>query len=399
MPFAHQWSAHPIISPALLLPGLHALAVLIPKIRRQLLDSARQQVRIFDRLVARVILGLHTEDRRLDPQIDVFRNQRDSGGAKFLLQRQRIGQDRIVRAVPGQAVGKHGLHQLSLKKQAAARRALAVIDRHRGRQGETSIDLLLTRAFHQLVEKAADLANVARRFGEAFFSRVEFLEDGHWNVDVVLFEAEDRGRVVHQHIRVQHEDAPLLLARTAFRDRGPRGPHVAGHSAFTAARTCGGVAVHLDLAPNLPHHALAVDQESAALDTQEFLAVHALFLNHVVELANFFVGIAQQFEWKCHLAFEFLVRLDDVGRDAADGRLGFLELRIGRGKVGALLGAPRRVVARIEINDDGAAGRIAQRPAAGRAFESELRRFLADFDIAHERVQLFTGSKIASKFR
>ena len=54
-----------------------------------------------------------------------------------------------------------------------------------------------------------------------------------------------------------------------------------------------GVAVHLDLAPNVAQDALAVDEESAALDTHEFLAIHALFLDHVVERAHFLVGIAQ----------------------------------------------------------------------------------------------------------
>jgi hypothetical protein len=34
---------------------------------------------------------------------------------------------------------------------------------------------------------------------------VELLERDHRQVDVVLFEAEQRGRVVHQHVGVEHE--------------------------------------------------------------------------------------------------------------------------------------------------------------------------------------------------
>ena len=212
--------------------------MLFPEIRRQLLHAADQQVRVFDGLVARIVLGLHAEDRGLDPQIDVLRYQRDACGAEFLLQCQRVGQDRVVRAVPGQAVRQHGFQQLGLKEQAAARRALAVIDRHRGRQRQAAIDLLLGGALHQLVEKAADLAHVARRLRQTFLARVEFLEHGHRNVDVVLFEAKDGGRIVHQDIRVEHEDAALAACPDgSSHTRLASGRTTAGHSAFTAANT------------------------------------------------------------------------------------------------------------------------------------------------------------------
>ena len=62
---------------------------------------------------------------------------------EFLLQRQRVGENGVIGAVPGQAVRQHGFEQLRLKEQPAAGRTLAVIDRHRGRQREPAIDLLL----------------------------------------------------------------------------------------------------------------------------------------------------------------------------------------------------------------------------------------------------------------
>ncbi len=52
LPLAHQRTAHPVVGAAVLLPGLHALAVFFPEILRQLLHAARQEVRILDGLVA-----------------------------------------------------------------------------------------------------------------------------------------------------------------------------------------------------------------------------------------------------------------------------------------------------------------------------------------------------------
>ncbi len=193
------------------------------KLGGRLLHAADQQIRILDGLVAGIILGLHADDRRLDAQIDVLRNQGDPRGGKLLLQRQGIGQDGVVGAMPGQAVRQHRLQQLSLKEQSAAGRTFAVIDRHRGRQRESAIDLFLGGVAHQLVEEAADLAHVAGRFRQAFLARVEFLEHGHRNVDIVLFEAKDRRRIVHQHIRVEHENAPLFLGLARLHHRGRAG--------------------------------------------------------------------------------------------------------------------------------------------------------------------------------
>ncbi len=136
-----------------------------------------------------------------------------------------------------QAVRQYRFEQLGLEEQPAAGRPLAVVDGHGGGQGEAAVDLLLGRALHQLVQETADLAHVACRFGEALLAGVEFFEHRHRYVDVVLFEAKDCRGIVHQHIRIEHEYSALGLALTALQYRGPQGPHVAGHSAFTAAST------------------------------------------------------------------------------------------------------------------------------------------------------------------
>ena len=102
-----------------------------------------EQVRILDGLVARVVLGVHPDDGRLDAQIDVLGHQRDASVGEFLLQRQRVGENGVVGAVAGEAVRERGLEELRLEEQPPCGRALAVIDRHRGRQREPAVDLLL----------------------------------------------------------------------------------------------------------------------------------------------------------------------------------------------------------------------------------------------------------------
>ena len=209
----------------------------VPEIRRQLLHAAREQVGILDGLVARVVLGVHADDRRLDAQIDVLGHQRDPGVGEFLLQRERVGEKGVVGAVARDAFRQRGFEQLRLEKQPSRGRALAVIHRHRGRQRETAVDLLLGGALHQLVEKAADLAHVAGRLRDAFLARIELLEHGHRNVDVVLLEAEYRRRVVHEHVGVEHENAPLLARLAHLGNGGRHRPRRPRHSAFTAAST------------------------------------------------------------------------------------------------------------------------------------------------------------------
>ena len=65
-------------------------------------------------------------------------------------------------------------------------------------------------AQHHLADEAADLADVAGYFGQAFLCRVEFLQHDHRQEDIVLFESEDRGRVVHQHVGV--DDVQAFIA-------------------------------------------------------------------------------------------------------------------------------------------------------------------------------------------
>src|SRR5271168_891832 len=72
-----------------------------------------------------------------------------------------------------------------------------------------------------------------------------------------------------------------------------------------------------------------------------------------------------------------------VRRNAEDQRLGFFELIVQRRKIQAFLGTAGGVVARIEVNDQRTAYHVLERPSSVRALEGELRRFLADLNLAH----------------
>eukprot|EP00456_Euglypha_rotunda_P018201 TRINITY_DN1640_c0_g1_i9.p2 TRINITY_DN1640_c0_g1~~TRINITY_DN1640_c0_g1_i9.p2 ORF type:complete len:125 (-),score=21.69 TRINITY_DN1640_c0_g1_i9:78-452(-) len=69
------------------------------------------------------------------------------------------------------------------------------------------------------------------------------------------------------------------------------------------------MAGHLDAAPLLDQHAIGVDQEGAALDALDLLAVHDLVLDHAEHVAELFLGVGDQLERQ----FEVLLELE-IGR-------------------------------------------------------------------------------------
>src|SRR5450631_3120720 len=120
-------------------------------------------------------------------------------------ERQRLREDRVVDALAGQTVRQYALQLARLEEEATACLLLAVIARIGAWQRQTRVDALLGRAANHVIEKAADLAHVARGLGKTFLMRVELLEHHHRQVYVVLFKAVNRGRIVHQDVSVEHE--------------------------------------------------------------------------------------------------------------------------------------------------------------------------------------------------
>ncbi len=134
-----------------------------------------------------------------------------------LLQRQRVGEDVIVGADGRASVsGRPESSWRVWKNRRPLHGFLPWLPALGRRQLQAVVDLLLGGRVHQLIEEAAHLAHVARRLRQALLARVELLEHDHRDVDVVFLEAEDRRRIVHQHVGVEHEDAALAPRAAGF---------------------------------------------------------------------------------------------------------------------------------------------------------------------------------------
>ena len=178
----------------------------VPELRRQLRVAGVQQAEVVERAVVLVVLGRYAEDAGLDAQVDVLRHQHHRRAGARLAQFEDRGQDAVVRHP---AVGVRGLGGAlrGLEQQAPDLRAAAQAQVLGPRQAQAGADATLAVSFDQLVDEAADLARVTRDLGRALLGVVEFFENGHRDEDVVLFEAEQGGRVVHEHVGVEHVDA------------------------------------------------------------------------------------------------------------------------------------------------------------------------------------------------
>jgi hypothetical protein len=183
-----------------LLPGLHVLAVLGPEVVRQLDDARVQQVGIFQHVVVEVVFGGQAQGARLDAHVDVLRHQHDRAARLVRFQRAHHAQDLVVGLARGEAFGQGGGVQAGLEVQAA----LGILVAQLG-QRDAGFDRVVVGVRDQGVQRARYLARVAGDFRHALLVVVELLERHHRQVDVVFLEAEQRGRVVHQHVRVEHE--------------------------------------------------------------------------------------------------------------------------------------------------------------------------------------------------
>jgi len=90
------------------------------------------------------------------------------------------------------------------------RPAVALVqDRFRGRNPQGAATARQRHAalqvafFAQLVQEARDRAGVAPQLAGVALEVVDLFDDEDWQDDLVVFELEDRPRVVQQHVRVE----------------------------------------------------------------------------------------------------------------------------------------------------------------------------------------------------
>src|SRR5688572_4985213 len=139
-----------------------------------------------------------------------------------------------------------------------------------------------------------------------------------------------------------------------------------------------GVALDLHRAPFARELAGGVEQERAAVHAHVFLAVHALFADHVERLAGGAFGVGKEREGEAELGDEIIVAAHAVLGDAQDLDAGFLELGIQVAEVLAFLRAAGSVVLGIEVDNELLAlegGQLHLLVAGGR--QGEVRQLVA----------------------
>ena len=198
----------------------------------------------------------------------------------------------------------------------------------------------------------------------------------------MLLEAEDRGRVVHQHVGVEHEQAALLTARARSRARaGSREVRlgwVTAPSPPRALRRRG--PAPCTLRHSRRSYAAGVDQERAALDAHVLASVHALLFRITSNsLAHLLVLVGQQLEREFLLALNFSCDRDAVRGDAEHERAWpCLNAGVQVAEVLAFERAAGRHVLRIEIEHQLARPRHRQFPVLPPvARQAERRDLLA----------------------
>ena len=206
-----------VVGAAFLLPRLHALGVAFPKCLVQFAGAGIEQIGILEHLVVEVVLRLEAQRAGLDAHVDVLRHQDHLALRRSFGQVQDDAEDLVVAASGRQAVGQADTDRLGLQEQPAGGQAA-----RRSVELDALGDAVFART-DDLVEAAAGLTRVARHFGHALLVVVQFFQRHDRHVDVVLLEAEQAGRVVHQDIGVEHEE----LGRGGFRDGAACG-HRAG---------------------------------------------------------------------------------------------------------------------------------------------------------------------------
>lgn len=109
------------------------------------------------------------------------------------------------------------------------------------------------------------------------------------------------------------------------------------------------VAGHLQAAPFLHQDAVGIDQESAALDALDLLAVHDLVLDHAEHVAHLLFGVGDQLERQFQLGLEVLVRLHVVAAHAEHHGAGLDEVLVLVAELHGLGGAAGGVVLGVKI--------------------------------------------------
>src|SRR5690606_19861815 len=191
---------------ALVGPGLQVLPVALPEVRGQGGGAGVEQAEVVQRAVVLVVLAGDAGGRRLDPQGDGLGDGHPRRAGFLGAQGEDGAEDAVVRG-HGAERGLVLLRHRGLEAQAADAFGRAQLQAGGVGQPQPGRDAVRTLRLDEFIDEAADLARVARCLGHALFAVVQLLDDLHRQVDVVFLELEQRRRVVHQDIGVEHVHA------------------------------------------------------------------------------------------------------------------------------------------------------------------------------------------------
>ena len=107
----------------------------------------------------------------------------------------------------------------------------------------------------------------------------------------------------------------------------------------------------LEATPFVLQDAVRPDEEGAALDALDLLAVHDLVLDHAEHVAHLFFGVRDEFEGQFELFLELVMRLHVVARHAKDSGAGLDEILVLVAELHRFCGAARGVVLGIKVQN------------------------------------------------
>jgi hypothetical protein len=103
------------------------------------------------------------------------------------------------------------------------------------------------------------------------------------------------------------------------------------------------MAVRFHLVEDVFNLAVGTDKERGPLDAQRRFAVHVLFFDHVVGVADLLVLVGKQGERQIIFVLEFFLLVGRVGRYTQNNRLYFLEIREAFAELASFDGSARGV--------------------------------------------------------
>src|SRR5659263_518264 len=112
------------------------------------------------------------------------------------------------------------------------------------------------------------------------------------------------------------------------------------------------MAWHLETAPFFLDKAISANQESAALNALDLLAVHDFVFHDAEHVTHFFFSVGDQFKGECQFCFELVVGFHVVTRHAKHGSASFHKVFVFIPELHGFCSTAWRIIFRVEVQND-----------------------------------------------